>query len=128
MSIEVRATDQATILDLTEDLIAPAHEEDLKEAIEKLLEGDPPNVLVNFGNIQFFKPWKRLAHYAPEFRHHGKEIKVFGLTPQLKKHFGEVMHLSDVIESYETEEEALDSFTDNVSQVERNILFGKLKS
>jgi hypothetical protein len=34
--------------------------------------------------------------------------------------------LSDVLESYSTEDDALASFTDSVSQVERNLLF-KLK-
>jgi anti-anti-sigma regulatory factor len=128
MSIEIRQKDHATVLDLTEDLISPQQAEDLKDMLQKLLQGSPRNAIINFSRVHVVnqKSWGHLAHCVRDFRHEGRDIKLVGLNPKLKEHFDRVLHLSEVLETYATEDEALASFTDNVSKVERNILW-KLK-
>jgi anti-anti-sigma factor len=127
MKIETRNTERAVFLNLTEDPITPQHAEEVKKALEKTREKGPSNVVVNLSQVKLVnnRTWGIIADFARTLRPKGKDIKLAGLNPLLNKDF-KTIKLSDVLESYSTEEDALASFTDSVSQVERNLLF-KLK-
>jgi anti-anti-sigma regulatory factor len=129
MTIEIRETAQATILDIMENLISsPHHPEELRKVLAGLLRSGPPNVIINFSRIQMVNgdSWGVIVRFARDFRHHDRDIKLVGLTPGLQAHFG-LLHFSEVLETYPTEEEAFASFTNRVSRVERNILW-KMKT
>lgn len=123
--IEIRKTDQAIFLDLTENLVSPQQAENLKEVLHGLLEEGTPDVILNFSQVDHVnqRSWGIIAAYARMLRPEGKDLKLVGLDPLLEKEI-KTVHLKDVLESYHTEEDALASFTGNVSQVERNVLFG----
>jgi anti-anti-sigma regulatory factor len=95
--------------------------------LDKTLEQGPANVVVNLSQVKLVnnRTWGIIARFARKLRPRGKDIKLAGLDPLLDKDF-KTIKLSDVLESYSTEDDALASFTDSVSQVERNLLF-KLK-
>lgn len=130
MSIEIRETESFTALDLQEDLISsPSHPEELRKVLEGLLQAPagPPHVLINFSRIQMVNvhSWGVIARYAREFRHRHRDIKLVGLNARLQAHFAQLLHLSEVLETYATEEEALANLAPPVSRVERNILWKK---
>jgi anti-anti-sigma factor len=127
MKIETRTTERAIFLNLTEDPITPKHAEEVERALDKTLEQGPANVVVNLSQVKLVnnRTWGIIARFARKLRPRGKDIKLAGLDPLLDKDF-KTIKLSDVLESYSTEDDALASFTDSVSHVERNLLF-KLK-
>jgi len=127
MSIGTRETEHAVLVDLTEDPITPQQAEAVKKALEELLQRGPSNVVINLSQVKLVnnRTWGIIASFAKALRPKGKDVKLAGLDPFLEKDF-KLINLPSVLESYATEEDALASFTNNVSQVERNVLF-KLK-
>lgn len=126
MNITVRETDQATVLELSESLISPQDAVDLEDALQAIMEDGPKNIVVNLDGVEMVnqKSWGTLAKFARSLRPEGKDIKLVGLNSRLQGHFDRLLHLSEVMETYPTEEDAFASFTDNISHVERNILWG----
>jgi len=127
MSVGTRETDRAVLVDLTEDPITPQQAEEVKKALDELLQRGPSNVIINLSQVKLVnnRTWGIIAAFAKALRPEGKDVKLAGLDPLLEKDL-DCIRLSSVLESYATEEDALASFTSNVSQVERNVLF-KLK-
>lgn len=130
MSIKVIRKKDIATLQVMEDLISnPRHPEDLRKALQELLDSGPTNVIIDLQKVQMVNQssWGVIASFAKSFRQHGKDIKLVGLQPRLKEHFDQLLHLSDVLEAYQTEEEAMASFSQAVSRIERNLLWN-LKS
>lgn len=125
MSIQIRATSPTAIIEITEGLISLKEVEGLKTALEEVLREGPQNIIVRFDpkvDLMNLKVWAILVKTAHDLRPQGKDIKLVSLNPLLEKDF-KILKLPSVLETYPTEEAAIDSLGDNVSKVERNILW-----
>ncbi|MDP6353713.1 MAG: STAS domain-containing protein [Planctomycetota bacterium] len=124
--INIRKTDEATILEITEDLLTPRQADQLDKTLEEVVR-EAELVIVNLSQVKFVNPksWGVIVARAAEFRRENKkDVKLVGLAPQIRRAIVERVKGDDVVETYETEDDAIQSYSGNVSKVERNILFG----
>lgn len=124
--INIRKTDEAIILEVTEDLITPYQAGQLDKSFEEVAQEATGLVIINLSQVQIVAAasWGVIAAHAAEFRREKKDIKLVGLAPQIKRTLLKHVKGDDVVETYETEDDAIRSYSGNVSKVERNVLFG----
>jgi anti-anti-sigma factor len=123
--INIRKVDEATILEITEDLLSPHQAEQLDKMLEEVGREAVGLVIINLSKVQIVNGalWGVIVARAAEFRREKKDIKLVGLAARSKR---TIKHMKgdDVVETYETEDDAIQSYSGNVTQVERNVLFG----
>jgi anti-anti-sigma regulatory factor len=124
--INIRKTDEATILEITEDLTTPHQAGQLEKTLEEVARDAAKLVIINLSQVQIVVagPWGVIVAHTAEFRREHKDIKLVGLAPQIERALLKNVKGDTVVETYDTEDDAIRSYSGNVSKVERNVLFG----
>lgn len=112
MKIEERAVDGVTILDLQGKMLIGEGDELLREKINSLVEGGTKNIVLNLAEVPYVDSaglGEIVRCYTTVSRKDGK-LKLLNLTKRIHDLLS-ITKLLTVFETYDTENEAVKSFS-----------------
>jgi len=123
MSININKKDNVAILNILDDVILDTVDE-FKKVIDSLIRKNNLKVILNLSNVDFIssRGLGAIGHCADLLRKKGGDLKVLGIKPDVRNLF-EICGLVQIIDIFQTEEDALLSCGDNVGNIEKRLLW-----
>ena len=123
MGFEVNRNDNIVILTVLDDVILDTVQE-FRELIHSLVDKKVMYVILDVSGIEFISSrGLGVIGYAMDvMRKNGGDLKIVGMKPEVKIIF-DICGLSQIIDMYDTQDDAVLSCGDNVSNVEKRLLW-----
>jgi anti-sigma B factor antagonist len=111
MKIDERSVGNVVILDLHGRILSGEGERALREVVDRLVDSGTPNVLVNFADVSYVDSSivGEIIRTLTTVGRKGGRLKLLGVPARVRSLLV-VTRLLSVLETYETEDEALRSF------------------
>ncbi len=123
MSFEINRNDNIVILTVLDDVILDTVQE-FRELIHSLVDQKVVYVILDVSGIEFISSrGLGVIGYAMDvMRKSGGDLKIFGMKQEVKVIF-DICGLSQIIDMYDSHDDAVLSCGDNVSNVEKRLLW-----
>ncbi|GEM_PF-262413 len=123
MGIKINKNRNVSVLTILDDLILDTVKE-FAGFINNLISQDNKFVVLDLTGITFIssRGLGAIGKAADVLRRNAGDLKIFGMNEELKRMF-DICGLTRIIDIYESEEDAVLSCGDNVSSIEKRLLW-----
>ena len=123
MSFEINKDGNIVILNVLDDVILDTVQE-FRDLIHSLLDEKALYVILDVSGIEFIssRGLGVIGYAMDTMRKHGGDLKIYGMKPEVKVIF-DICGLSQIIDMYDSQDDAVLSCGDNVSNVEKRLLW-----
>lgn len=123
MGFEINQNDNVVVLNVLDDVILDTVEE-FRGIIQSLIKQKACYVILDLSGVEFIssRGLGAIGSAMDLMRKHSGDLKVFGMRPEVQTIF-DICGLSQILDIYDSQEEAVLSCGDNISNVEKRLLW-----
>ncbi|MDX9703430.1 MAG: STAS domain-containing protein [Candidatus Auribacterota bacterium] len=123
MGFKINRNDNIVVLTVLDDVILDTIEE-FRNVIHSLIEENVVYVVLDVSSVEFIssRGLGVIGYAMDAMRKHGGDLKILGMKPEVKAIF-DICGLSQIIEMYDSQDDAVLSCGNAVSNVEKRLLW-----
>ena len=123
MRVKVNQQNNITILTILDDMILDTLAE-FQQTIDSLIADGHFSIMLDFYHLEFIssRGLGAIGKLVDVLRKKGGDLKIFGMKKEVK-HLFDICGLSRIIDVFQTQDDALLSWGDNVGAIEKRLLW-----